>query len=171
MRRWYLIQTKPSGESVAQLNLERQGYEIYVPRLARLVRRRGHECDQVVPLFPRYLFLHLDEGHQPLAPVRSTTGVASIVRFGFNHAIVPDHVVRDLRARADAVTGLHRLTCSTELTYGVTVRVTAGVLDGLEGVFERDDGVDRVVLLLNLLGRDTRVQVPVDSVVPLRAFA
>lgn len=168
MARWYLLQSKLSAESVAQVNLERQGYEVYLPRLLRPTRRRGRWREQIVALFPRYLFLHLEEGGQSLGPVRSTLGVNDVVRFGVSPAIVPDHVVADLRSRADAATGLHRLDCAAALQPGTRVRVTSGPFDGLEGIFEREAGPDRVVLLLNLLGRDTRVRIPVDSVVPSR---
>ena len=109
MLRWYLIHTKPLSEGVAQTNLERQGYETYVPRATQAVRCHGHWQDRIVALFPRYLFLRLNEGRQSLGPVRFTMGVASVVRFGSKYTIVPDQVIRDLRARADPATKLHRL--------------------------------------------------------------
>ena len=82
MLRWYLIHTKPLGEGLAQTNLERQEYQVYLPRAMQPVRYNGHWRDRIVSLFPRYLFLRLNEGRQSLAPARSTLGVASVVRFG-----------------------------------------------------------------------------------------
>jgi transcriptional antiterminator RfaH len=171
MPHWYLVHTKPANELVAELNLARQGYEIYYPRAVRSSRRGGRLREQVVALFPRYLFLCLDEGRQSLAPVSSTLGVAAVVRFGQRYALVPDRVVRDLRARADAETGLHKLQSALALQPGMCVQVTAGPFDGLEGVFEREAGSDRVVLLLTLLGQLARVQVSVDAVVPVNVAA
>jgi len=72
MFRWYLIHTKPCGEALAQENLERQGFETYLPRMAFTTRRQGRRS--VAPLFPRYLFLQLEEGRQALSPVRSSVG-------------------------------------------------------------------------------------------------
>jgi len=171
MLRWYLVQTKPSGETVAEANLLRQGYEVYFPRAIKPSRRLRQMCEQVIALFPRYLFLRLDEGNQPLTPVSSTTGVAGVVRFGFSYAIVPDAVIRDLRARADVATGLHRVGRSFTLVPGTSVQVRMGPFDGLEGVFERQAGTDRVVVLLKLLGQTARVQVPIDFVGPSSAAA
>ena len=96
MMRCYVIHTKWASETVAESNLQRQGYEVYLPRLARTVRRRGRLREQIVPLFPRYLFLRLNEGSQVLGPVRSTTGVARVVRFGSSYATVPDQLIRVL---------------------------------------------------------------------------
>jgi transcriptional antiterminator RfaH len=162
--RWYLIHTKPTRELAAETNLLRQGYQVYHPRLLRPTRVRGRWVDRITSLFPRYLFLRLAVGHQSMGPVRSTLGVANIVRFGYEYAIVPDAVVESLRVRAHPHTGLHRLNGPSSFEPGSNVRIVAGVFEGLEGVFQRESGDERVLLLLGLLGRDTLVQVPAEFV-------
>jgi transcriptional antiterminator RfaH len=166
MPRWYLIHTKPLSEELAQTNLERQGYRLYLPRATQAVRRHGHWQDRVVALFPRYLFLHLNEGRQSLGPVRFTMGVANVVRFGSQYTIVPDNVISDLLARADPETGLHRLLGASRLTAGTPVQIRRGPFDGLDAVFEREAGAERVVVLLTLLGHAVSAHVPSDSVRP-----
>ena len=166
MLRWYVIHTKWANETLAESNLKRQGYEVYLPRLAQKVRCRGGVREQIVALFPRYLFLRLNEGSQVLGPVRSTTGVTGVVRFGSSYATVPDQLIRMLRERANAETGLHRLPPPAMPTPGSAIKIADGPFDGLEGVFECESGDDRVVVLLNMLGQNTRVQVPIDFILP-----
>jgi transcriptional antiterminator RfaH len=166
MLRWYLVHTKPLSEALAQTNLERQGYEVYCPRLEQTVLRKQGWQSQIGALFPRYLFLRLDSDRQTLSPVRSTLGVATVVRFGTEFAIVPDRVVCDLRSRADPESGLHRLSRAMTFVRGSAVRIAASAFDGLEGIFDRIVGSDRVVILLTLLGRTTPVQVPINRVFP-----
>lgn len=166
MLRWYLIHTKSSGEMSAEMNLERQGYEVYVPRLVTMGRFGRRQRDRVASLFPRYLFLRLDEGRQSLSPVHSTVGVTNVVRFGARYTVVPDDVVRDLRARADPQSGLHRLSDRSLLAPGIAVRISAGAFDGLEGIFEREAGTERVLVLLKLLGHEASVRVPTEFVLP-----
>ena len=163
---WYLIHTKPAREAVAQANLVRQGYGVYYPRFLRPARVRGRWVDRVASLFPRYLFLHLDVGRQAMGPVRSTVGVASIVRFGSDYTVVPDRVIESLRQRADPDTGLHRLGSQTPFEAGSMVRIIAGAFDGLEGVFQHESGHERVVVLLTVLGRSTPVRIPLAFVLP-----
>src|SRR5256885_13535638 len=146
MLRWYLVYTKPLCEAIAQANLERQGYQVHLPRLVQSVRWRQERRERIVPLFPRYLFLRLREGSQPLGPVRSSLGVSGVVRFGCRYAVVADEVICRLQARADALTGLHRLTNPAPLVTGEAVRIATGPFDGLEGIFQREDGTDRVVV-------------------------
>jgi transcriptional antiterminator RfaH len=164
MRRWYLVQTKPANETLAEENLLRQGYEVYLPRLLSSARLAGQWRERVSALFPRYLFLRLHEGSQALGPVRSSVGVGSVVRFGAHYAIVPDQVVEELQARADPQSGLHRLRRPALPVPGSKVRIRTGPFDGLEGVFEREAGSDRVIVLLQLLGQAARVRLPAYTV-------
>jgi transcriptional antiterminator RfaH len=164
--RWYVIHTKPARESLAEANLQRQGFEVHLPRVLQSVRRHGRSRVCVTPLFPRYLFLQLNEGSQALSPVRSSLGVAEIVRFGARYAIVPNGIIAELRMRADPHSGLHRLAIGPALAQGSKVRITSGPFNGLDGVFEREAGPDRVIVLLNLLGQDAQVRLPADLVLP-----
>jgi len=169
MLRWYLVHTKPSRESIAETNLRRQGYVVYVPRMIDSMRRGGRSNDCLVPLFPRYLFLQLSEGYQPLNPVRSSIGVAGIVRFGMRYAIVPERIVTELQSRADPESGLHRLASRNVLTPGTSVRITTGPFEGLNGVFERQAGEARVIVLLRLLGQEAPVRLAADFVIHAHA--
>ncbi|HEX4971432.1 MAG TPA: transcriptional activator RfaH [Steroidobacteraceae bacterium] len=167
--RWFLVFTKPAAEQVAVTNLQRQGYGVYFPRLSQPACVRGRWIERVAALFPRYLFVQLDPAQQSLAPVRSTLGVACVVRFGIEPAVVPAGMVEALIARADPQSGLHRWGARRPFERGSRVTVVGGVFRDLEGVFERDDGEDRVVILLQLLGASTRVRLRSGFVVPSAA--
>ena len=166
MTRWYLIHSKPSREAVAQANLERQGFFIYFPRVAQHVRGDEQRPGRIVAFFPRYLFLQLDEDRQCLSPVHSTVGVANVVRLGVHYTTVADRVIRDLQARANPETGLHYLKNRPPISPGAHVRITSGAFDGLDGIFQREAGCERVVVLLRLLGRDVPAIVPAGYVEP-----
>jgi transcriptional antiterminator RfaH len=164
MRQWYLVHTKPLAERTAQANLERQGYVTYLPRLLQIARRQQRWLESVGPLFPRYLFLHLDAQQQSLRPVHSTIGVSNIVRFGMRCTVVRDEVIEELRSRADPATGLHKLQAAARFARGTRVRITAGPFCGINGIFERADGDERVMILLNLLGHEMPVGFPTELV-------
>jgi transcriptional antiterminator RfaH len=164
MLRWYLIHTKPAGESTAVTHLLRQGFEVYFPRVLTRGRRAGRWLVRVGALFPRYLFVGIRDGMQSLAPVRSTRGIAEIVRFGMSYKPVPEEVLNDLRSRADPESGLHRLDRDRSLAVGDAVRIEAGPFSHLEGIFECASSSDRVRVLLSLLGSSVSVQLPLDAV-------
>ena len=162
MKSWHLIHTKPRQEARAEENLVRQGYTVYLPRARVARRRRGRLVRQVEPLFPRYLFISLEPGVDNWAPLRSTLGVATVVRFGAEAAVVPEALVEVLRGR-EGDDGLCDLQQQAPAP-GDRVQVVEGELAGLEGVFVAADGETRATILLDIVGRATRVRLPADWV-------
>lgn len=108
MRAWYLIHSKPRQERIARENLQRQSYEVYLPLIHQRTRRQHRTVDQIVPMFPRYLFIHLDDQTDNWKPIRSTLGVARMVAFGNRPAAVPDQLIEQLKKREGA-DGIHSL--------------------------------------------------------------
>jgi transcriptional antiterminator RfaH len=163
-RTWYLVYCKPRQETVARENLVRQGYEIYLPFMRDVRRRQGRRIAQISPMFPRYLFIHLNRDTDNWAPVRSTLGVVSIVKFGHDPARVPDDLIALLRSHEDPQ-GIHILPAE-EYKPGSRVRITQGGFAGYEGIFQAATSRDRVTVLLDVLGRKARATVDSASIEP-----
>jgi transcriptional antiterminator RfaH len=90
--------------------------------------------------------------------VRSTVGVASLVRFGGQVAAVPETLVETLRTSA-AEPQHHRPIYQQ----GQKVRIVAGPFATLEGVFDMAEGAERATVLLSLLSRPIPVSVDVSQ--------
>lgn len=157
---WYLVYTKPRQEDVALINLTRQGYSAYLPRCRLLRKRQGRSMPVIEPLFPRYLFIHLDTHTDNWGPIRSTLGVTSLVRFGQKPGPVPDSLIDYLRSR-EGDDGLH-VPVEPELKIGQRVRVADGTLEGYEGILLAKTSRERVVVLLDILGKQVRTQLTLD---------
>lgn len=155
-KNWYLVYTKPRQEELALTNLERQGYQAYLPRLRHWRKRRGKRVEVIEPLFPRYLFIGLNSETDNWAPIRSTLGVASLVRFGADPARVPADFVQHLQAK-ESTAGVHEWA-EPEFAPGDVVRVAEGPFQGYEGVLLAPTGQERVILLLDIVGREVRTQ-------------
>lgn len=154
---WYVVHTKPQQEQVACENLARQGYAVYLPRIKVLKRNRRHRCQemQLEPLFPRYLFFQPSSSDHSIAPVRSTLGVTTIVRFGQAPAVLRHEVlksIQDFETRQNEA-GLEEIS---PFRSGGKVLVVDGPLAGLEGLVS-SVSQERVVVLMQLLGHDARV--------------
>jgi len=76
--------------------------------------------------------------------------------------MVPDALVNALRAREDG-DGLCDLLQAAPAP-GDRVLVVEGELAGLDGVFVTGDGDARATILLDIVGRATRVRLPADWV-------
>jgi transcriptional antiterminator RfaH len=151
MDKWCLLYTKPHQEKIALTNLENQGYTAYLPLVDVEKIVRGARKVVRKSLFPRYLFLSLDpNGTTSWLPIRSTLGVANLVRFGSALAQVSPELVDSIRrAAAGAV-------ITREHQPGERLAITSGPFRGLEAIFQTYDGERRAVLLLTILGKSVR---------------
>jgi transcriptional antiterminator RfaH len=147
-------------------HLERQGFEVFLPRY---LKRRSHArvVDMVpAPLFPRYLFMAFDPCATGWHAVRSTRGVIDLVRNGDELARVPDDVVDELQLRCDG-RGLLLLAQQFHLDPGQRIRIDTGAFAACNAIFEAHTDSDRVKVLLSLLGREVVADVPITAVVPI----
>ena len=96
MKNWYLLKTKPRQEIIAKQNLKNQGYKVFCP----IVKINN----QLVILFPGYLFVQLNEKTQNFSPIYSTQGVSYLVKFGLNFAKVPTSVIKFIKTNQHITT-------------------------------------------------------------------
>lgn len=165
MHHWYVVQTKPRQESVAVENLERQGYSTYCPRMIQAKRRRQRWQKVSEPLFPRYLFVQLAEGIDDFAPIRSTTGVLNMVRFGEKPATIPQQAINTIQHQEQIITS--KASDMPNWQLGDSVQVVDGPFAGLKGIFQKKNTEERVIILLSILGRENLITVGSNSVVPI----
>lgn len=154
---WYLVYTKPKGEKTAHDNLTRQGYDTYLPLMNVSKRRRGRYVSLIEPMFSRYLFIQLNQTTDNWAPIRSTLGVAAMVRFSGYPAKVPTELIEILRQSENEL-GLQEIAIE-ELKAGNRVQIIEGPMTGLKGIYQAQTSADRAVILLDVVGRHTRVMV------------
>lgn len=157
-RRWFLLRTKANHEKLVAAQLRDDGFNSYFPLLSRRVRRQGKRIRITLPLFPSYLFVEVLVGEQALHNVRTAKGALGLVRFGEEYAVVAPSVVALLQRRADPRTGLHHLH-EPQLRPHAPVRITGGPFEHLEGVFVRECGDARVLVLLQIVGSSTPVKI------------
>ncbi|QTR48483.1 transcription/translation regulatory transformer protein RfaH [Thiothrix litoralis] len=155
-RNWFLLTSKPHKDEVAEFQLRNQGYDVYRPLAKRLRTHRGKIITKIESLFPRYMFIHLDDGvNDNWAPIRSTTGISSFVRFGTEPARVPEALIRALQEQ-EAMLGERAIDLDSFHT-GDKVVITDGPFRGLDAIFQKYDGQERVIVLLEILHKQTKL--------------
>lgn len=154
MRHWYLVTTKPKQDDTAEQNLTAQGYEVYRP-LCRVVKKsRGKPVERTESLFPRYLFVQLDDIAQDWSSIRSTKGVMQMVRFGAYPAKVSDDLIDAIKQQEQSA--LNNVA-PEQYKKGDKLRVESGAFYGLSVIFENYDAEQRIVVLMNILGQQHKV--------------
>lgn len=160
--RWYAIRTKVNREKDVDKRLRGLGLEVFLPwmRTRRRIGSRFHWA--LTPLFPGYLFCRLDMVLSGKA-ARYSPGVRDFLTFGSRIAEVSESIIQVLRERCPA--GIAEID-SVNAKPGDIVRINEGPFSGLEAVFEQKlRGSDRVAVLLDILGRQTRIVLPHETIV------
>jgi transcriptional antiterminator RfaH len=152
---WFVISTKARREQFAQDQLVRRGVDTFLPRIVEPLRLGLKSA--VAPLFPGYLFVRIDLDEQYL-DVAWTPGVRRFIGFGALPCALDDKVIEFLHARIGREGILY---AAPVFKQGDVVRIKHGPFEGLIGIIENPGcGRGRVRVLMELLRRQTRVEVP-----------
>ena len=163
MTHWYVVHTQPHGEERARLNLERQGFDVYLPKYLKH-RRHARRIEHVRrPLFPRYLFVRFDPERAQWRSINGTFGVAYLLSHGDEPIAVPDKIVDAIQARHND-DDLVVLQTPDLFEPGKKLEIVDGPFAWHTGLFQRLSDNERVVLLLDILGRPVSVTVSPEAV-------
>ena len=151
---WYLVQLKPGGFERAVTNLERQGYESFMPMREETRRQAGRWKTKLRPLFPGYLFVKVTYSRQQWRTINSTFGVSRLIAL---EAGRPTQVPSDLIAALQMGCGDDaKLQAPVGLEVGEQVRVVAGPFADKIAAIEDLPEKGRIHVLLEIMGRFTK---------------
>ena len=156
-RKWYAVFTVPQNEKSAVKHLDLRDIETFLPTYETVrVWKNRQRVKTILPLFPTYLFVRIS--HWERVRVLESPGVLHIVGNGRNYIPVADTEVEFLRS------GLfgRKVEPYTDLVVGQKVRITAGLMQGVEGILVRKCNSTRFVLTLNLINQHAAVEVDAD---------
>jgi transcriptional antiterminator RfaH len=158
---WYCVKAQPKRENIAYGALSAlPDIEAFFPRVRfqRTLARGPRAVTEA--LFPGYLFVRFAPAKR-IRAVRYARGVSYIVKQGREFAPVPEQIVADLRALA--ATQVLELP-PEPWKLGENVRVITGIFRGASGkVAGLVPARQRVQILLELLGQENRVELPLEA--------
>jgi transcriptional antiterminator RfaH len=159
-RKWYTVYSKPQREEFAEWQLRLKGLEVFLPRL--LLPNNGKKRRRIVPLFPNYLFTRINIHSAEYGYTLWSPGVKRIISFNGIPAPIDSDIV-DYLIKATNSEGL--IPARSNLRVGQEVRITSGPFDGLTGIIQEPPNANgRVRVLLRLLNRPTKAEIPVQLV-------
>jgi transcription termination/antitermination protein NusG len=167
---WFAIWTHSHCEQLVHDQLTVKGFRTFLPIIRTWSRRAGLQRLTARPMFPGYLFIHQLMEKSSHIEVLKTRGVVRLLGERWDR----------LTPVADAeVDALQRVTATNlmvlphpYLREGQRVRIDAGPLAGVEGIFVRSrPNRGLLVLSVNLVHQSVAVEVDCTTVVPVGAPA
>lgn len=161
---WYCFKALPKKEHIAaQLLSKVDNVEALCPRISYLKKTKRGKVRFVECLFPGYLFVRADL-KDAYRHIRSIQGVRDIVSFGDRVPVLPDAFVADLKNRIGEENT--RALPDPVIEAGQLVTVIEGPFKDLQAIVSGElSSQNRVALLLQFLGREMEISVPLESVI------
>lgn len=160
---WYAVHTRSRHERKVAAELNRRGFEIYLPEYPSWSRRRDRRQRITRVLFPGYLFVHT-----PLCPARrldiiQAPSVVAIVGVAKRPVPIPDEEVESIRRLLGAASDAEP---RSGLARGQLVQVLDGPLRGVIGRVEQAERGRRIVVSVELLGRSVAANLETEALAP-----
>jgi transcription antitermination factor NusG len=153
--RWYVVHCEAQRDRQVATLTQSGGLESYAPRIPKTRKRNGDKA-----LFPGYVFVRMSLSGGAWGSMRRLPGVRSLVEIGGGPCPVDDTVVEAIRRWVAS-----RPVPSSSPRVGERVTVRSGAFAQLEGIVcETLSGTARVAVLMDMMRRQVRVVLPLDSV-------
>ena len=154
-KKWYIAQIKPNSYDTAIQNLERQGFETFLPKMERTQRQKNKFVLKSVYVFPGYIFVGFDKSIITWTKINSTYGVSKILAFNNKPSEVSFDLILELKIRYQINSNI---TQKEKLQKGDSIKFYAGPFSDLIAKVESVDENNRIWVLLEGMGGYRRLK-------------
>ena len=159
-KEWFILQFKPNAHHQAVKNLNRQGFEIFLPFLDTTSRKASRFISTAQPLFPGYMFIRFDRTKSGWQKINNTYGVSRLISFNSILKSIPNRFIDNLKKRYNSS---GKLLPIQKLKKGDQVTVLIGPFSNFIATVEKYEADQRIWILMDLMGRKTKIQTPSDA--------
>ena len=159
-KEWFILQFKSNSHHQATENLNRQGFETFLPLHDATSRKSSRFVNTSKPLFPGYMFIKFDRAESEWHKINSTYGVSRLITFNSILKSIPTSFVDNLMKRYD-LSG--KLLPIQKLKKGDHVTVLKGPFANFIATVEKYEADQRIWILIDLMGSKAKIQTPSDA--------
>ena len=160
LKEWFILQFKPNSHLHAKKNLNRQGFETFLPLHNTTSRKSSRFINTSKPLFPGYMFVTFDRTESRWYKINNTYGVSRLITVNSSLKSIPTAFVENLMKRYDLSGNLLHMK---KLTKGDQVTVLKGPFANFIATVEKYEADQRIWILMDLMGRKTKIATPSDT--------
>jgi transcriptional antiterminator RfaH len=156
VKKWLVVQIKPNSYDLAVRNLQRQGFETFLPKMKTTIKTENKFINKNVLVFPGYVFVGVEPQNFNWNKINNTYGVARVLAFNSKPALISIDLIIALKNRYE--TNINPII-EESLNKGDTIRFNHGPFVNLIARIEALDDKNRIVVILQALGENRRVKI------------
>ena len=153
---WIVVRIKPNQDKIALINLERQNFEFFQPKFKTFSRVRNKFKEIIKPVFPGYIFIAINLEERNWHKINNTRGISSILLFGNEIPLIRCELIKELKNNFSLNNDPKTMD---QLQIGMHAEITKGPFAQIIGEIEEIDTDQRIWILLDILGTQTRVSI------------
>ena len=154
LKKWIAVYTKPRHEKTVENELDKKGFEVYLPILKE--RRKWSDRKKWVefPMFRSYIFVKTELKNSLF--VLQTMGVVKVIKFGGEVAVVQDSSIQAIKLMIE---GGYSPEATDFFIKGDPVEVKEGPLKGLIGEVTRIDDHDKLLVRVDAIQHSVSIHI------------
>ena len=154
-KKWFIAQIKPNAYKSAIQNLERQGFDTFLPKIKITQRQKQKFIIKSAYIFPGYVFVGFDPSINTWTRINSTYGVSKILAFNKKPSEISIDLILELKNRYEINSNL---MSKENLRKGDCIKFFSGPFTDLIGKIESIDENKRIWVLLEAMGGHKRLK-------------
>ena len=148
-KKWFIAQIKPNSYHKATQNLERQGFETFLPKMEVTQRQKNKFVVKSVYVFPGYMFVCFDPHIITWTKINSTYGVSKILAFNKKPSEISSNLILEMEIRYKINSNS---TQKEKLQKGESIKFSSGPFTDLIAKVESVEEKNRIWILLEAMG-------------------
>lgn len=154
-KKWFIAQIKPNSYNSATQNLERQGFETFLPKMETTQRQKNKFIVKNDYVFPGYMFVCFKPHILSWTKINSTYGVSKILSFNKKPSEISSDLILELKKRYQIDSNPKQID---NLQKGDSIKFHAGPFVDLIAKVENVDKNNRIWVLLETMGGGHRLK-------------
>ena len=152
---WVVAKTKGKQEKRAKINLENQGFTVFLPYFNSKIYRKDEWQEHIELLFPGYIFINLSSNLNFIHKIKNTLGVSKLLLdpCTCSPSILRDEIISEIQKKSKKFIKISDIKIGDKVVY------TYGTLSGIHGTVTELSGRKRIKLLINLINSQREVLV------------
>lgn len=171
---WFSVRTKPSREQFARDQIQRAGFEVFLPVYEREMRHARRKWTERRAVVAGYVFAQLDLNEPYWGAIERLPGVIGLLRIGPKPVRLTDSDVKWARSLEQLHNGLIPAKRIVRFKPGEFVRAIEGLMLGYSGEVKKIEKIERepvIVVEMLMLGRPCEFRFADEDLEPVDAAA
>ena len=148
--KWVIAMIKPNSFKMALRNLERQGFELFGPKMKITIKNKDKFINKDTLVFPGYLFVRITKQTPCWTKINFTYGVSKVLGFNEIPFEISNDVILELKNRFKDDDGS---IINEKLKIGDKVKFINGPFVDFMAKIEAVDDKSRIWVLLEVMGK------------------